>query len=270
MNNNSKKIVTIISFLFVFVCFIVVVVVGSLSIRKLKNELEDNINNSKEYIELINEVSLETIKANVMIYTTCYNKTPIFGIPTEQATGQGSGVIFQETATEYYVLTNNHVVYLHDGYTLRRFQVIDYLGNEYVGTLIYADPDYDLGVIRFSKKATVLKALEFSNENPKEQDVVISLGQPHGQSNTITLGNVLQYTKVNLQNSTPESSNVTFSVIHHNAPINSGSSGGVLLNKELKIVGINYAGSENEDGTVANNSFAIPLEKIQEFLTNIN
>lgn len=269
MNQNSKKIITIVSFIFITVCFTVIVIMGTLTIRKLKMQCDEHLNESKDYIELINEVSLETIKANVMIYTTCYNTTPIFGIPTEQVTGQGSGVIFYETTSEYYILTNNHVVYLHDGYSRRKFQVIDYLGNEYEGILIGADPLYDLGVMRISKSTTTLKALTFASINPQEQDVVISLGQPHGQSNTITLGNVIQYTKVNLENATEESSNVTFPVIHHDAPTNSGSSGGVLLNTTLEIVGINYAGGENEGIAVVHNSFAIPIEKIQEFLANI-
>ena len=57
-------------------------------------------------------------------------------------------------------------------------------------------------------------------------------------------------------------SNVRFDVMTHTAYINHGSSGGPLLNSELKVVGVNFAGSET-----AEKGCAVPAEKVAEFLS---
>lgn len=62
-------------------------------------------------------------------------------------------------------------------------------------------------------------------------------------------------------------SNVTFDVIRHSAPLNQGSSGGVLLDKDYKICGINYAAAVVEDSTEFVSGYAVPVLKVKEFLT---
>ena len=57
-------------------------------------------------------------------------------------------------------------------------------------------------------------------------------------------------------------SNVTFEVVYHNAFINNGSSGGPLLDANLRVVGVNYAGNSSGIG------YAIPAVKVNEFLRN--
>lgn len=49
--------------------------------------------------------------------------------------------------------------------------------------------------------------------------------------------------------------------MEHTAYTDSGSSGGAVLNAELTVIGVHYAGSES-----AQLGYAIPAEKIQEFL----
>jgi putative serine protease PepD len=109
-----------------------------------------------------------------------------------------------------------------------------------------------------------LTTIGFANTNPKVDDVVVAIGQPKGQNNTVTIGKVLGYSKVHLTDTPIEESNVQFEVIVHDAPINHGSSGGMLISTSKKIVGINFAGSES--GEIQ--SLSIPLEKVKEFLTN--
>lgn len=218
-----------------------------------------------DYPDLINIISTQTIKANVTVRAEYSNKS--FG-SLAQVVGimNGSGAIIKKNATSYYVITNNHVVYNADleprtQYT--NFYVIDYLGNEYRADCVANMAEYDLAIVKFTsvEQYTIL-SLEAGNS--VEGDFVVSLGQPEGQSNTITLGNVVDYCKITLKDTDPLESNVTFDVLSHDAYINSGSSGGALLDSHLNIIGINYAGTIDQQG---NNlaSYAIPVEKVYEF-----
>ena len=222
-----------------------------------------------DYPDLINIISTETIKANITVKTEYSNKafgfgTQIVGIST------GSGVIIKHTDTEYYALTNNHVVYsdsLEASTQYTSYYVIDYIGTQYQADCIANMPEYDLAIVKFTSTESYT-VLSLEAVNSEEDDFVISLGQPEGQSNTITLGNVVGYSKVTLKDSKATESNVTFEVLQHDAYINSGSSGGALLDAQLNVIGINYAGAIDENGnSVA--SYAIPVEKVYSFFDEV-
>ena len=238
-------------------------------INRLNKQLEALKNDEITYadiMESLNDTSLEYIKSNVKIVTTGY-KT-VGPIRYDGVGGQGSGVIFAETSSYFYCLSNNHVTYLDPQYTSKSYTITDYKGNSYNGSLICSSADYDLAVLRFSKRSDSsleLKPLNIQKTNPVLGDFVIAIGQPEGQNNTITIGNVKKYEKVTLDDS-KDVSNVTFEVISHDAPINHGSSGGVLINLKGEIVGINYAGSVDENGDFLA-GYAIPIEKVIEYLT---
>ena len=103
-------------------------------------------------------------------------------------------------------------------------------------------------------------------------DSVVAIGQPIGIINAVTEGKVEKYITVSIPtengNINENVSNVKFNVIRHSAPLNSGSSGGVLLNKDYKICGINYAAALVEDDTEFVTGYAVPVKKVLEFLTN--
>ncbi len=238
-------------------------------INRLNKQLEALKNDEITYadiMESLNETSLEYIKSNVKIVTTGYIGVGIFQTPVTG--GQGSGVIFAENNDCFYCLTNNHVTNIDSQCTSKKYTITDYKGYSYNGSLICSSADYDLAVLRFSKRSDSsleLKPLNIQKTNPVVGDFVIAIGQPEGQNNTITIGNVVKYENVTLEDST-DVSNVKFEVICHDAPINHGSSGGVLINLKGEIVGINYAGSVDENGDFLA-GYAIPIEKVIEYLT---
>lgn len=229
--------------------------------KRLVTENEQLQLKQEQLLSLFSELTLEITKANVMIYTYCY-KT-VFGIKYEAVGGQGSGVIISENSGYYYVLTNNHVVYGDPSYPTREYKVFDYKMNEYSGKLISAEPDYDLAIIRFTKRIDLLE-LSLASNNPVKDEVVIAIGQPEGQLNAITFGKVIDYIIPNCSTCKPLESNVQFSCLYHDAYTYHGNSGGMLVNEQKQIVGINTFGSEK-----TNHSLAIPVIKIKEFLTNI-
>lgn len=206
--------------------------------------------------DLFSSLSLETIKSNVMVYTTCRSLTGI-----SRKGGQGSGVIIKEDATSYYVLTNNHVVYCEPSYPRRSYEITDFKMNSYAGEILHFDPDFDLAIVKFPKNLELL-VLPFANENPEVNETVIAIGQPEGQINAITFGKVLRYTEIICETCEEAVSNVSFECILHDAAISKGNSGGMLINTKKEIVGINTFGA-GESG----NGAAVPLEKILEFFS---
>ena len=221
-----------------------------------------------DFMALTNEVSASAIHSNIRIIGT-YTNGPLSG----GQTSLGSGVIIEEKNGFYYALTNNHVVYKPAKYSHAKYEVIDCYQNYYDCIVIAASADYDLGLIKFQKnpKNKPLKVTKMQMDSLSRGEVIISMGEPLGQSNTITYGTVL-HTNASFTpaEETLLESNVKFRVINHSAPINSGSSGGALLDTNLNLVGLNFASSTSIDSNEFLYSHAIPLNKIKEFLSKIS
>ncbi len=229
-------------------------------------ELEEVVDPSLEFINLINHISTEVIKSSVKVYATSYN-TGFFGAITSSYISQGSGIIFDfsQSSNTYYVLTNAHVASKRSSYDYIKYEVEDYKGNLLTAYLHLnaIDINYDLAILKFTKSTEDLSLIALANENPVFGDIVISLGSPKKQNNSITFGKVLRYTKITTKDTTY--SDVKFDVIQHNTPVKSGSSGGALINTEFQLIGLNYAMHETEDGEFSS-AYSIPILKIKEFL----
>lgn len=212
-----------------------------------------------DYAQIINHLSENS--ANVKIEKTVYNKG-FLGIKTNVASGQGSGVIFFDQHDNYYLLTNEHVTN-KSGREYADFKITDYKGNTYTGYLQKntEQAQYDLSVLYFKKGKEKLHVVQRAMKNPYIEEEVISVGQPSGQNNYITFGKVSKYQKISLKNGF----NPSFNVLTHSAPVAPGSSGGALLNLDFKLVGVNFAVSNNLSGEYVSSS-SIPIEIVNHYL----
>jgi S1-C subfamily serine protease len=247
---------------------ILILPVMALSACELLFDLNSH-NDQRDYTALFNEISTQKIKGNVTIINNVLIREPLSIRFSVVPIAQGSGFIYAKEETtggyHYYVLTNNHVIVKPDNYgkNQQKFNILDYQNKEYAAELLYADSEYDAAVLYF-KSDKELAVFEFAESNPHPDDLIISLGQPEGQSNTITFGKVVRYQQITLDDDKKEYSDVTFPVITHDAPINSGSSGGALLNEHLQIVGLNYAAAKNKEGEFVY-GYAVPVENLFDF-----
>lgn len=173
----------------------------------------------------------------------------------QEATAKGSGVIIDQNADLYYIVTNYHVI---NGATdvvveLAKDQIVN-------STLVGFDETTDLAVITV-KKSDINSDLQKQikpisvGESSKLQigEVAIAIGNPLGYSNTVTQGII---SAVDRQVSTDE--NMTY--IQTDAAINPGNSGGALVNSKGELIGINSAKIAETD--VEGMGFAIPSEKM--------
>ena len=208
----------------------------------------------------------------VTVYCKSYNTKKVFGVEyeTESVTSQGSGVIFRLQNGFCYVLTNCHVARKEDGYSKHSIEIKDYKGNTYTGH-IYANPsktvgeaiseEYDLAVLYFKSTDTELKEVALGDTDAGKGDFVAALGSPKDAANTVTLG--VSEGEVTIGDSNEELKDVDFGVTRFNAYINNGSSGGALVDIDMKLCGIVFAG--NGDGEFRY-GLAIPITMVHEFL----
>ncbi len=213
-----------------------------------------------DYREALNKISSEYIKACVGI-EVIHAKTT-FGVPTDTHKVTGSGVIFEEKDGIYYVLTNCHVTRNVSGFNSREYSVIDCFGNSRTATVLAQNAEYDLALLAVKKENVALATLSFSDTTSKLGDVVIAVGSPGGLDNNITFGNVNEIER----QETSAVGYLDFPVIWHDAPMDHGSSGGVLMNDRFQIVGINYAvGTSASTGDFIC-GLAVPCDKVLEFI----
>jgi serine protease Do len=217
-----------------------------------------------DYPDLFNQISLDAIKGNVTVYTTSFDNFLMFS--SNSQTYFGSGVIFYESDEYYYVLTNEHVAVKSESRSAVKYAIYDYLGNEHRGFL-YEDSlskDDDLAVLFFPKGIDQLKVMTFNEAVLSEDDKVIAIGQPLGQENTITFGSIIDFGPTQVTDKNDELITRSFDAIKHNARVNSGSSGGMLLDYNLNVIGINFASNQNDEVFVY--SLSIPVSVIINYL----
>lgn len=228
-----------------------------------------------DYVKLINTITTDTIKACVNIRTEILTYT-------STVTNLGSGVIFygeeikvgnSVVGYHYYVLTNYHVVELPSDCVRYSFTVSAYQGNKYnaipMNDWIYDDDKIelckknDLAILEF-ECATKLKVIEAATEDPAVNETLISIGQPGGQHNAITIGTAEDYVDTKLSGGLNMEN-----VLMHNAPIDHGNSGGALINTDHKLVGINFAGDFKANGDFKC-GYSIPIETVFKFINDFD
>jgi serine protease DegS/serine protease DegQ len=163
----------------------------------------------------------------------------------------GSGVIF---TSDGYVLTNNHVISGADD-----IQVLLHDGRVAHARVIGTDPDTDLAVLKID--AGTLPTIEVDGATPRVGDVVLAIGNPFGIGQTVTMGIVSA-----LQRQLVLSPYEDF--IQTDAAINSGNSGGALVNADGELIGINTAMFDRDAGAQGI-GFAIPVRTAKRVLEQI-
>jgi serine protease Do len=166
-------------------------------------------------------------------------------------TGSGSGIIFQKSSNEAFIVTNNHVV---EGAT--KLEISLYSGQKTTATVVGTDALTDLAVLKIDPKY-VTDTAEFGDSSTlRSGDQVYAIGNPLGLdlSRTVTQG-IVSATNRSIAVNTSAGDWET-NVIQTDAAINPGNSGGALINTQGQVIGINSL-KISEDG-VEGLGFAIP------------
>lgn len=181
-----------------------------------------------------------------------------------ETASEGSGVIYKKSGNAAYIVTNNHVVKGSNA-----LQVIMSNGKKVNAQLVGTDSATDLAVLKINS-ANVGTVAQFGNSNSitAGQDV-LAIGSPMGSeyANTVTKG------IVSAKNRTLKAGTdgTLTSVIQTDAAINSGNSGGPLINMAGQVIGINSMklSSDNEGSSVEGMGFAIPSNEVVSIINQL-
>lgn len=178
----------------------------------------------------------------------------IFGT-TSQSEAEGSGIIL---SGDGYIVTNNHVV---DGATT--VKVTLNTGTEYDAKLIGKDEQTDLAVIKIEPTEQLTVATMGDSNSLEVGERVVAIGNPMGLE---FFGSVTEGI-VSAVNRSIDVDNRTMNLIQTDAAINSGNSGGALINTKGEVIGINsvkvaYSGVEGM-------GFAIPSSEAKPIIADL-
>lgn len=189
-------------------------------------------------------------------------------VSSDQGSGTGSGFVIRSTATESFVLTNNHVV---DGAGSQDITVTFQDQSQASATIVGTDASYDLAVLRIERGNLPVAALGDSND-VVVGDATIAIGSPLGLTGTVTSGIV---SALNRPVTAGDATDVSFiSAIQTDAAINPGNSGGPLVNSRGEVIGINSAiattGSSvsGQSGSIGL-GFAIPINQARRVASEL-
>ena len=199
------------------------------------------------------EVSFD-VKAN---YSSFYYRSQ-----STTSTATGSGVIISKDG---YILTNNHIINTSSSstsyYTVSDAnEVLIYIYDEeepVKATIVGSDSVTDLAVLKIDR--TDLTPIEFGDSDSVQiGEFVMAVGNPLEMNNTVTVG-ILSGKDREIEDT---DSTASYTLLQTDAAINSGNSGGALVNAEGKLIGINtlkLAGTGIEGM-----GFAIPINSTYE------
>ena len=249
---------------FVLIILMAFVSVSSIYIYKMyekidvkEYDIQRTSNVEKIFIENEeNEKTEKTIEevANCIVGISKVKNTgvSIFNIDSVEELGLGSGFIISDNG---YIITNWHLV--RDKYSSCYVTLVN--GETSSGTVVWADKDLDLAIVKINAKG--LDYLTLGNtDNLKLGENVYAIGNPIGVEfqRTVTAGIISGLNRtIKIEDEFGES--YMEGLIQTDATINQGNSGGALINKSGEVIGVNTIKVTTAEGI----GFAVPINIIK-------
>lgn len=198
--------------------------------------------------------------------TTVSSSSSIYGWGQQQyeASTSGTGIIVGKNDTELLIVTNAHVV---DNVSNLKCVFVD--DQSVSATVKGSKSDQDIAVVAVSlsdipsdtiSKIAIAELADSDTIAVGQQ--VVAIGNALGEGQSVTNGIISALDRSITVN------NVTFSgLIMTNAAINSGNSGGALLNASGKVIAINFA-KTSSDG-VEGMAYSIPVSNVKELISSL-
>ncbi len=254
-----------------FICVLISVLLtaGGLAGAYLigRNTTYANIDSSRQMIvqegEVIADVAQKVSPSVVSIVTEQQStvQSLFYGSQVRKSQAAGTGVIIDSSG---YILTNKHVV--PEGIT--NLGIVTYDGNEYQNVQVVGrDPLNDLAIIKVSDPKDFVAAKLGDSDSVRVGHKVIAIGNALGQfQNTVTSGIISGIGRpVEASDEAGSLTEQLTNLFQTDAAINSGNSGGPLINYNGEVVGINTAVAADAQ----NIGFAIPINETKGIITSV-
>ena len=202
---------------------------------------------------------IETTNKSVVGISKVKNKgNTIFLKEGTSELGLGTGFI---VTSEGYIVTNQHV----SGDKNSTCYVTLEDGRNYEATVVWADSDIDLSVIKINAKNLEFLKLGDS-ENIKIAQKVYAIGNPIGYEfqRTVTSG-IISGLERTIKIEENDKNYYMENLIQTDATINLGNSGGPLINEKGEVIGINSVKITTAEGI----GFAIPINNVKPIIKKL-
>lgn len=215
--------------------------------------------NSANFVEGSVADIVEKVSQSVVSVVTSIKATSFFGGSYDTAAA-GTGIIVTEDG---YIVTNKHVI---DG--ANKVDVVLDDGTTYEDVeLAEVDPLNDVAYLKINGASGLKPATLGDSKTIYVGQQVIAIGNALGQyQNTVTAGIISGIGRsITATDDSGSMSENLSDMIQTDAAINSGNSGGPLVNAAGEVIGINTATSS----TAENMGFAIPISSVKGMLSQL-
>lgn len=171
----------------------------------------------------------------------------------------GSGTIIDSDGT---ILTCAHVVVDFQGFRSLSKGKVDVTlqdGRTFEGTVLNADLHSDIAIVKIKSKTPLPMAKLGTSSKLRPGDWVIAMGCPLSLQNTITAGIV---SCVDRKSSDLGLGGMRREYLQTDCAINSGNSGGPLVNIDGEVIGVNIMKVLAADGL----SFSVPIDSVSTII----
>ena len=203
-----------------------------------------------------------------------YDATVIVKVSAGNASGWGSGVVYDTDDNYAYLLTNNHVV--EDANTIT---IVFTDETEVTGELVGTDEISDIAVVKVPKDSIKAVCEIGDSSTLKLGDTTFAIGTPISLTYSFTITRGIVSGQNRLVEMTSSSSNSYYgfygsynseswymNLIQTDAAVNAGNSGGPLANVNGQVIGIinsklsSSSGYSSSSSSIESMGFAIPIE----------
>lgn len=196
-------------------------------------------------VEIANTVTPSTVSV--------YIKGTVNGVETTVASGSGFII-----SSDGYVVTNAHVV--EDATSTIAIEVPGY-DDEFEATIVGTDEQTDIAVLKIQDADASFTPVTLGNSSELQTgELAVAIGNPLGTfESSVTVG-VISATSREISNN-----GYMMELIQTDAAINSGNSGGPLVNSFGEVIGVTNAKMSSAEGL----GFAIPIDSVKDVIQSI-
>ena len=210
------------------------------------------------------DIAEQVRPAVVQVISKAMVWNPYTGEVSETEAGYGSGVYIDDRG---YIVTNNHVIS-----DAEAVEIVWLDGTTMEAEIVGTDPSTDIAVLKFEGSVDAQPVPLGDSDALRVGELAIAIGNPGTGSQvlygTVTTGIISGLNREGIQASGSYTRNIE--VIQTTAQINSGNSGGALLNGNGELIGIpTLKASFSSDSVIEGTAFAIPINDAKPIIDEL-